>query len=556
MLKPIDPDRWSPRLARHLLNRAGFGVPRARAGALAALTPEAAVDSLLAFDDGPDGVDDPDFLPEPGRLGRMVSGLESVGHAERQAIQADKRQEEREAVQRLKAWWLMRMHRTAHPLREKLALFWHGHFATSAQKVNPSRFNFDLNAIFRRHAAGDFKALATAVGQSAAMLTYLDNHRSTWRHPNENWARELMELFTLGQGQYGEDDIKAAARAFTGWSIDGDGAFIHRVEAHDPGEKTFLGRTGRLDGWDILDILFEQPALAPFVCAKLWRHFAGTEPDAATRDALAETFRASGHAIRPVLREMFLSEAFHSDAVVGTQIKSPVQFVLQLVDDLEIAQPPYAVMAQACRALGQDLFQPPNVKGWDGNRAWINANTLLQRYNLPGRIALAARAADHLRGGIDTDGAMADAAMLDAPAKDALGRMQRAYRKELEGAVRARLEELPADERARARQVLRDGAPGERLAVITALGLPLPPELRDTAPPALAGLPGATADAVVRAMADRYLATPLDADQRAVLARALGAAAPDAPLRAEAAPPGARAAAFHLLTSLAEYQLC
>lgn len=560
MLKSLPPEQWSPRFARHLLNRAGFGVPRSRIEALSALPHAAAVDSLLDFDAGPDGVAEPDFLPAHGRIGQFLAGLESVGYAERMAIQADKRQEDREAVQRLRAWWLMRMHRTEYPLREKLALFWHGHFATSAQKVQSPAANLHLNGVFRRTGAGNLKALTIAVGQSPAMLMYLDNHRSTYRHPNENWARELMELFTLGQGQYTEEDIKSSARAFTGWGLDGEGAFLYRVDAHDPGVKTFLGREGRFDGWDVIDILFEQDAIAPFICAKLWRYFAGTEPTDEVRDALAETLRASGFELRPVLRELFLSQAFHADAVVGGQIKSPVQFVLQLADDLELEAPPYAVMAQACRALGQDLFHPPNVKGWDGNRAWINANTLLQRYNLPGRLALAARAAEHLRVRVALDGGMAageamDAAMLDAPARDTLGRMQRDYRQELETALRARLEDLTADERARVRGVLRDGTPGERLAVITSLGLPLPPEVRDAAPAALAGLPGDTADAVVQAMAAHYLAQPLDGAQRDLLARVLGAEGDGAPLTAADAPPERRAAAFHLLTSLAEYQL-
>jgi uncharacterized protein (DUF1800 family) len=557
MLKPLDPAVWSPRHARHLLNRAGFGVPRERVAAFVAQGPEAAVASLLEFPGTPDAAGEPDFLPVAGRAGQFMGAMASVGVAERLAIQQDKRQEEREAVQRLKAWWLLQMHRTAYPLQEKLALFWHGHFATSAQKVQASTHNYALNALFRGHAAGNFKALTTAVGQSAAMLHYLDNQRSTRAHPNENWARELMELFTLGQGQYSEADIKESARAFTGWSVDGEGAFYFQLASHDPGEKVFMGRRGVLDGWDVIDTIFAQEAVAPFICGKLWRYFAGTEPRAAVLEALAATFRAEDYALAPVLRELFLSEAFYEDAVVGAQIKSPAQFVIQLVEDLELETPPYAVMAQACRSLGQDLFQPPNVKGWDGNRAWINANTLLQRYNLPGRLALAARAVEHLQERVEVaeEGVMMSPEMLDAPSRDVLGRMQRSYRVELVAALSERMAELPADERARVWKTLRDGTPGERLAVVTSLGLPLPPELRDTAPDSLKGLPGETADAVVGALAERYLMQPLQPAQRRVLAVALGAEEVSAPLRAETVPTERLAAAFHLLTSLAEYQL-
>lgn len=569
-MNPLAPRSvWGPREARHLLNRAGFGLPRSRVEELAGLSPDAAVAALMA--EAPaDPLPEPDFLPPYVRPGELYRGMESLGPLERQAIQSDKRQTERAAVERLKAWWLMRMRTSPDPLREKMTLFWHGHFATSSQKVQLAASNYWLNALFRTQATGNFKQLTVSVGQSAAMLEYLDNQRSTKVHPNENWARELMELFTLGQGQYTEDDIKASARAFTGWSMDGDGQFQYRLEVHDTGEKTFMGKTGRFDGWDVIDILFEQPAASTFLCAKLWRYFAGTEPSPEILAGLAATFRDSGYEVAPVLRQMFLAEAFYAPEVIGAQVKSPAQFVVQLSDDLGLTQPPYAVMAQACRTLGQDLFHPPNVKGWDGNLAWINANTLLHRYNLPGRLALAGRAVEALRdtievprdeagGAMDAMEGMSGPAMeggMEANAKNALNAMQKKYRKELQDAMPAAIEGLTREEQQAVRVTLRDGTPQERVALLQRLGLPMPPELQATASALFDALATETAGACVDALVAHYLVTPVTPAQRELLLQALGAPAPDAPLRPADVGAAQRAAVMHLLTSTAEYQLC
>ena len=381
-LLPIDASAWNPRFARHLLNRAGFGLPQERVERLAGMTPEAAVDSLVDFNAQPDPFPAPDFLIQPESRDALRARFAGLSEEERRKALNDYQKEERVAVQNLKAWWLERMHKTERPLQEKLALFWHGHFATSAQKVKSSWHTHQLNEVFRAHAAGNFKALTIAVGQSPSMLRYLDNVQSTKRSPNENWARELMELFTLGQGQYSEEDIKNSARAFTGWSSDHE-QFRYREDAHDFGPKTFMGRSGDFDGWNIIDIIFEQRAAATFICAKLWRYFAYEETEPEVVEGLAETLRANNYELKPVLRELFLSQAFYGDKALGQLVKSPAQLVVQLASDLEYDTPPYRAMAVATAQLGQDLFYPPNVKGWDGNRAWINANTLMIRYNLP-----------------------------------------------------------------------------------------------------------------------------------------------------------------------------
>jgi hypothetical protein len=385
LLAPIDRGDWDARKARHLLNRAGFGVPNGRWEKYAAAGPETAIRDLVYYELHFESASKPDFvLDNPSRREEreMYAGLDE--DARREAYQ-QRRRDERRAIGQLKAWWLDRMLTTERPLQEKLALFWHGHFATSAQKVQEPLYNWQVNDIQRRHASGNFKTLTIEMGQSPAMLRYLDNDRSTKREPNENWARELMELFTMGAGNYTEDDIKNSARAFTGWSRDHE-KFVYNEENHDFGEKSFMGRTGNFDGWDVIDIIFEQPATAEHVARELWVYFAYDKPEPEIVSGLAKTLRANDYEMKPVLEQLFWSKAFYSDNAIGTQIKSPAQLIVQLCADLGVDRPPYQLAATAMRQLGQELFYPPNVKGWDGGRAWINANALLYRYNLPGML--------------------------------------------------------------------------------------------------------------------------------------------------------------------------
>jgi uncharacterized protein (DUF1800 family) len=384
VLDPISQADWGLPQARHLLNRAGFGLTHERAAQLAALSPEEAVAWLVEYERQPGGDTPPEFLVDPISRKEMLRQYEAEGLDKeqiRKRIQ-DMQQEERQATEKLKSWWLDRMYVTQRPLEEKMTLLWHGHFAVSSQKVKSSWVTYDMNRLLRKHATGNFKALTTAVGQCPAMLDYLDNRKSTKNEPNENWARELMELFTLGQGQYTEDDIKASARAFTGWTCTHK-EFVYEPRKHDFSQKTFMGRSGDFDGWQIIDIIFEQPALASFISKKLWAHFAYESPEPEIVEELARAFRESSFELKPLLKTMFLSKAFYSEKAIGTQIKSPVQFLLQLCSDMGLEGPPDRAAAQSCRLLGQDLFYPPNVKGWDGNRAWINANSLLIRYNAP-----------------------------------------------------------------------------------------------------------------------------------------------------------------------------
>lgn len=387
LLSPVTNDpafKWNEKAARHLLNRAGFGVPVSLAKKLAALGPAEAVDYFVQYERRAEKcAPPPDNLPDRKTYAMAKKETEGLTEPEIRRRRQEFRKQEKEAMLGLQAWWIDCMGRSERPLQEKMALFWHGHFATSAEKVQAPRDNLDLNQIFRAKGLGNFPELVLAVGQSPAMMRYLDQNRSNRKKPNENWARELMELFTLGIGQYSEADIKEAARAFTGWVLAGGADFRFARRQHDDGEKTILGQRGRFDGEDVVRIVTEHPACAPFICGKLWRFFAYDDPEPTVIEGLARTFRASGMDVRPVLRQMFLSRAFYQEKAYFSVVKPPAQLVVGLLDQLAVDDGDGLdrLGAFAMRAMGQSLFYPPNVKGWDGGRAWINTNTLMVRYN-------------------------------------------------------------------------------------------------------------------------------------------------------------------------------
>lgn len=554
-LPPLGPESWDLAKARHLLNRAGFGVPHSLAVRLSEMTPEGAVDYLLNYESIPFDFPAPDFLVPPMSNKERAEARKAMSDEERRELQQKMQREEREAVQKLRGWWIRRMRVTPRPLEEKMALFWHGHFATSAQKVKASEVNYALNEVFRTQATGNFKRLTTEVGQSRCMLRYLDNDRSTKKQPNENWARELMELFTLGQGHYTEDDIKNSARAFTGWSSDGL-TFAFNVTNHDSGPKTFMGRSGNFDGWDILDILFEQPALGSFICGKLYKYFAAEEVDPAVVAVLAENFRAGNYELKPVLRELFLSQAFYTPAVMGTQIKSPAQLVVKLTHDLSLDAVPAPAMAQATATLGQNIFLPPNVKGWEGNRAWINANTLLLRYNLPAVLAGAtAKGHNEMMAGGDSmmlAGAGDPEAMTPAMKE---GATPAEAGPTLREQVRAKLKGLPKEERQAKVKILREGTAEERKALFKSLGLEAPPKF-DPLDDMFESLTFSTAAECVGAVAGKLLDTPMSAAQQSTLVAALAVPAPESPFTPDDLSDDKRRELLHLITSMAEYQLC
>lgn len=275
------------------------------------------------------------------------------------------------------AWWIFRMLSTHAPLREKLTLFWHGHFATSFQKVGDMRLMHRQVEMLRRLAWGSFRDLVVSVAKDPAMLVYLDGESNTKEHPNENFARELMELFTCGIGNYTEADVLAAARAFSGWHRN-DLEFAFNAEAHDFGPKKFLGKSGRFDGTDIIDILMSQPATSRFIAAKLLRFFASPDPAPDVIDEAAELLDRTQLNIKWFLRDLFQSQYFFSEACHRRRIASPVEFVIGTARTLGVNQPALELVGHL-QAMNQELFAPPNVKGWDGERKWINSTTLAAR---------------------------------------------------------------------------------------------------------------------------------------------------------------------------------
>jgi len=383
MLKPLSSGAWDYEMAAHLLNRAGFGGSPADIQKLADLDPGKALSSLLDYESIPDSTLNPDWAqPDPARIKQLRDINQHGTPEEKKKAQQEDQQLQQRRMLELRGWWLQRMARGPRPLQEKMVLFWHGHFATSYEKVRDPYYMWRQNELFRRLATGNWQQLLLDAGKDPAMLIWLDQAQSRKEHPNENFAREVMELFALGEGHYTEKDITEAARALTGWSLERDDQkFIYRPRFHDDGEKTILGRTGNFDGDDFISIIVSQPQAARFITAKLWNFFAGQPPTEELNAALADVFRANGNNFKPFLRVMFRCEEFYAPAIVRNEVKSPVQWLVSSVRMLESDLPPTLVGWGMLRQLGQDLFAPPNVKGWDGGMAWITTNTLLTRYN-------------------------------------------------------------------------------------------------------------------------------------------------------------------------------
>jgi hypothetical protein len=383
MLEPLPASRWNFSTAAHLLNRAGFGGTPSELEALGALPFQEAVEQWVE-------ASAPAFVPANAGWARF-DPREAAEREEMKSATPERRRELERAHRRrvmqetadMQHAWLEGMVRTPAPLQEKLTLFWHGHFATSLIKVRSPYLMWRQNELFRLHGRGSWRNLLGEVARDPAMLVWLDQAQSRASHPNENFARELMELFSLGEGNYTEADIAEAARAFTGFSVDRHRwEFVFRSEQHDAGTKTVLNKSGRLHGDDVLDVLAESPQSALFITGRLWNYFAGSPPGPGLNQALATEFIRQGRQFKPWLRTVFKAEAFYDPTVVRRQIKSPVQLLVMACRQLERPLPPAPLPVNALRLLGQELFMPPSVKGWDGGTAWINTNTLLTRHNL------------------------------------------------------------------------------------------------------------------------------------------------------------------------------
>lgn len=404
-LTPITSADWSRDRAAHLLERAGFGGTPEEVDRLAAMTPQAAVrwlvefqkiknDHLPPFDES--GIFDPPVEPFPKSRVDAVRIARATGEAMGVKVKPSGDRPLQPVVNRffywLRAdyleirragqWWAQRMLTTKRPLEEKLALFWHGHFATSDDKVRDYRKLLQQLALFHKHANGNFRDLLIGVAKDPAMLVYLDAGENVKGNPNENFGREILELFTMGVGNYKETDIREAARAFTGWTNDSL-KFVVKPELHDEGEKTFLGRRGTFDGVEVIDIILEQDVTARFIAAKLYRYFVREDPSPELVANLGKVLEENKYALSPFLTTLFLSRDLYSPPSYGTQIKNPVHLVVSTYRKLGLTEiPGIPDFNSTTRDLGQELFHPPNVAGWEGGRSWITPALLLQRGNV------------------------------------------------------------------------------------------------------------------------------------------------------------------------------
>nr|WP_279343632.1 DUF1800 domain-containing protein [Variovorax terrae] len=363
--------------ARHLLVRTGFAPTQAEVDRIAGQDAQRVVADLVARAQAARPLyPPPDFVSEPPPIPNTLLKSKEEQLAMRQ-------QQLRESLE-LKTWWMREMIETPTPLAERMVLFWHNHFATSQQKVFRSQAMWHQHQVLRAEALGNFRRLLHGVAKDPAMLVYLDGANSRKEAPNENFAREVMELFTLGEasqgGGYSEQDIKEAARAFTGWSIEyADFSYRFRPALHDNGNKTVLGQSGNFDGDAVLDVMLEQPAAARFITAKLWKEFVSPVPEAREVERIAQDFRASGYDIATAVRELLLSPAFWAPANRGSLIKSPVDLVVGTVRQFGFSYTDTMPFVLKSAQLGQNLLVPPNVKGWPGYTEWINTATLLER---------------------------------------------------------------------------------------------------------------------------------------------------------------------------------
>ncbi|MEO6538865.1 MAG: DUF1800 domain-containing protein [Ferruginibacter sp.] len=365
---------------QHLLWRAGFGPMAENAGSLAAVSPKNIWLLLLKT-----SAKQPEKIAVADNLvDGLYKGMKDVADTQAALKNASQkkimRQQSREQLKNLNILWLDEMINSEAQLREKMSLFWHGHFAC---RVINSYFQQELLNTIRANALGSFGDLLKAVSKSPSMLQFLNNQQNKKSHPNENFAREVMELFTMGRGNYTEKDVKEAARSFTGWGFNLQGEFVFRKQLHDEGEKTFLGKTGNFDGDDILNMLLAQTQTADFITRKIYKYFVNETVDSEKLSWLSQRLKNTNYDIKKILEDIFTSDWFYDEKNIGTKIKSPIELLvgirrfLPLQLDNDIAQ----ILFQ--KVLGQILFYPPNVAGWPGGKSWIDSSTLMVRLQIP-----------------------------------------------------------------------------------------------------------------------------------------------------------------------------
>jgi uncharacterized protein (DUF1800 family) len=365
---------------QHLLWRAAFGPMAENSASLDTLSQKKLWQQLLKTSEK---------LPEKLNVSQNLidiyfSGEKEMDPVKRPELTKEQRKEiqdlSREAIKDLNLQWLGIMINSEAQLREKMSLFWHGHFAC---RINNSYFQQELLQVIRENALGNFKELLMAVSKNAAMLQFLNNQQNRKQHPNENFAREVMELFTMGRGNYTETDVKEAARAFTGWGFNPRGEFIFRPNQHDDGNKTVLGKTGNFAGEDIINLLTEQKQTARFITKKIYKYFVNDAVDDARVEWLSNRFYQSGYEIKKLLEDIYTSDWFYDEKNIGTKIKSPVELLagIRRLLPMQLENDQSQLLFE--RTLGQVLFFPPNVAGWPGGKNWIDSSSLMLRLRIP-----------------------------------------------------------------------------------------------------------------------------------------------------------------------------
>jgi hypothetical protein len=396
---------WNYDRAAHLLAHAGFGGTPAEIENLTNAGLERAVRSLVHYESIPNlkmqpfvesGLWDPTLNPFPESrpeatdraLKNGISmGVENKPRGSRPVQPTSDRffywlRATMLETRRLGYWWANRMLQTAHPVEEKMALMWHGHFATHENKVRDYRKMMHQIGLFEKGATGNIQDLAIQVAQNPAMLYFLDAQYNVKGAANENFAREVMELFTMGVGNYSEKDVREGARAFTGWYFD-NLTFKVDPDKHDDGVKTFLGRTGNFDGVDALKIIFEQPVTADYLASKIYRFLVRDELSQDMSKKLGKILRDGNYQVKPLLTAIFSSKDFYSQASYGAHIKGPVEHLVAMMKHLGVeAIPGVPDFNQSTISMGQHLLNPPSVAGWAGGKAWITPGLLIARGNV------------------------------------------------------------------------------------------------------------------------------------------------------------------------------
>jgi uncharacterized protein (DUF1800 family) len=395
---------------QHLLWRAGFGPMAEELGQMTNASQKAYFQALVkASGKNPGYIDVADNY-----IKGLVMGIDEVGKQQqrRDLDEEEKkrvRQQSKEDIKSLNLTWLNEMVHSDAQLREKMSLFWHGHFASRNLNI---LYQQQLLDVVRRNALGKFSDLLKEVSKSAAMINFLNNNQNRKDHPNENFAREVMELFTIGRGNYTENDVKEAARAFTGWGANVKGEFVFRKFLHDAGSKTVLGKTGNFDGDEVLDILLEHKQTAKHITTKVYRYFVNDTIDPDKIERLSNRFYQSGYNISALMEDIFTSDWFYSEKNIGSHIKSPVELMVGIrrVLPMELQNEEVQLLVQ--RLLGQILFYPPNVAGWPGGKSWIDSSSLMFRLRLPqlisdaGEIKLSPKTDDDQMMGMKDDESM------------------------------------------------------------------------------------------------------------------------------------------------------